>query len=98
MVRDNPEKLGNTSYFTELNFTKVEGQDFQEAYTVFNTGLDTDTTMPVGYRLDAKSVSGKSLTLFFFDYGDHAWGIWCNHGCDAGSRFMLLDMKNRPGG
>ncbi len=95
MVRNNPEEIGNKSYFTKIALSKVTGYEFVKAYEAFHVGLDQDKVLPIGYRLDLKSVSGKTITQYFFDFGDLAWGIWCNDGCDSGSRFMLLDMKKR---
>lgn len=92
MVRDNPEKLGNESYFTSIRMTEVHGNEFQAAYTSFHDGFDKDERLPSGYRLDVTSISGKSLKLYFFDYGDSIWGIWCRDTCDPDSRFMILNM------
>ncbi|MDR3528240.1 MAG: hypothetical protein P4L57_13275 [Rhizomicrobium sp.] len=97
MVRDNPEPLGNKSYFTSIQWTKVEGEEFQRAYSVFQTGFAPAKKNPVGYRLDVRSVSGRELELYFFDSDTYAWGIWCpEHKCDAASRFMILDMSKKP--
>jgi hypothetical protein len=93
MVRNNPEPLGNKSYFTEITFTRVRGNEFTDTYKVFNEGFADDAQTTTGYRLDAKSVSGKSLKLYFFETGDSIWGIWCSKECDPTSRFMLLNMK-----
>jgi len=97
MVRTEPKELGNKSYFTNIKMTKVDGKEFQEAYSAFHADLDPKETIPVGYRLDVTSVSGKTLKLYFFDYGNSAWGIWCRDECDPKLRFMILDMAKRPG-
>lgn len=97
MVKSNPKPLGNQSYFTKIEMTKVNGDEFQSAYTAYHGNFAPDTKIPVGYRLDLASVTGKKLILYFFDYGTHAWGIWCGTGkCDPASRFMILDMAHRP--
>jgi hypothetical protein len=96
MVRNKPEEVGNKSYFTKIVLSKVEGDEFAKAYEAYHGGLDQDKAMPMGYRLDLKSVSGRGLTLYFFDYHSFAWGIWCNNGCDSTSRFMLLNMAAKP--
>jgi hypothetical protein len=97
MVVSDPKSLGNNSYFTKIQLTKVEGDEFQSAYSVFHGRMAPDPKLPEGYRLDVASVSGNALVLYFFDYGSHAWGIWCPHGiCDSDSRFMVLDMAHRP--
>ena len=94
MVRKNPEKLGNRSYFTSIEMTKVTGDEFDNAYQAMTQGLDTDNTRPQGYRLDVTSVSGKSLRLYFFDFGESVWGVWCREECNPLSRFMILDMTD----
>ncbi len=96
MVREQPAPLGNKSYFTGINVRAVADSEFDKVYSLFLTGLDKDPNVPSAYRLTATSVSGKILDLYFFDYGDHAWGMWCNKGCDPQSRFMLLDMTKKP--
>lgn len=95
MMRDNPLPVGNKSYFTRINLVKVDGPEFQTAYSAFHGNFAPDKTLPTGYRLDLESVSGRTLKLYFFDYETHAWGIWCTTGvCDPGSRFMLIDMSH----
>jgi len=96
MVRDDPKELGNKSYFSRIDMTKVDGAELDAAYSVFQEGFDKDERTPTGYRLDVTSNFGKSLKLYFFDYGDSAWGIWCRDKCDPSSRFMLLNMEVRP--
>jgi hypothetical protein len=96
MVRGNPDEVGNKSYFKSIKMTRVEGSEFQKAYAAYHSGFDPNEAIPVGYRLDATSVSGKFLKLYFFDYGNHAWGIWCQDECDPKSRFMVLNMAERP--
>lgn len=96
MVRKEPKELGNKSYFTKIQMTKVDGEEFREVYSVFHAGLDPKEAIPVGYRLDVTSVSGDALKLYFFDYGNSAWGIWCRDKCDPKLRFMVLNMAKRP--
>jgi len=96
MVHDSPKKLGNKSYFTSITMTKVKGVEFEKAYSVYHSGFDKNEALPVGYRLNVTSVSGKALKLYFFDYGNYAWGIWCREACDPKSRFMILNMAKRP--
>jgi hypothetical protein len=101
MVQSEPKPLGNDAYFTAITVTKSAGSDFESAYAAYSTGFAPDAKKPDGYRLDVTSVLGTKLTLFFFDYGDHAWGIWCGMDrfkCELDSRFMLLDMAHKPGG
>jgi hypothetical protein len=96
MVRREPKELGNKSYFTKISLTEVEGQEFQEAYSVFHAGFDSKEALPVGYRVDVTSISGESLKLYFFDYGHSAWGIWCRDTCDPKLSFMVLNMAKSP--
>lgn len=96
MVQTNPTALGNQSYFARIEMNKVEGDEFQSAYTVYNKGFGPDPKKPDGYRLDLASVSGATLKLYFFDYGTHAWAIWCKQECDPSSRFMILNMSKPP--
>ena len=97
LVRDNPEPLGNKSYFTRITWNKVDGDEFRLAYSAFTTGFAPEQKMPDGYRLDVKSISGREMELYFFDYGSSAWGLWCpERKCDSQSRFMILDMSKRP--
>jgi hypothetical protein len=96
MVRDNPEPLGNRSYFLKIEMTKVAGKEFDDAYEAVHAGFAPDAIKPIGYRLDVVSVSSRSLQLYFFA-GKSIWGIWCRDGkCDTSSRFMLLDMNHKP--
>ena len=96
MVRENPQQIGNNSYFTRIDLAKVDGAEFETAYLAFHDGFGKDERTPTGYRLDVMSNTGKTLKLYFFDYGDSAWGIWCPDKCEPGSRFMLMNMAKRP--
>jgi hypothetical protein len=95
VVPDSPAELGNKSYFTSISMTKVEGNEFQAAYSAFHSQFDENEALPVGYRLDVASVSGNTLKLYFFDYGDFAWGIWCPDKCEANLSFMVLNTAMR---
>lgn len=96
MVKASPLELRNKSYFTSIKMTRVDGQEFAAAYSAFHAGFDENDATPVGYRLDAKAVSGNAVKLYFFDYGDSAWGIWCPDACDPKSSFMILNMAKQP--
>ncbi|HWD28818.1 MAG TPA: hypothetical protein VG387_16720 [Rhizomicrobium sp.] len=101
MVAKDPRPLGNTAYFTAIIVTKSAGADYAAAYAAYAKGFAPDAKKPDGYRLEATSVLGTKLTLFFFDYGDHAWGIWCGMGkfaCNPDTRFMLLGPRKAGGG
>jgi len=96
MVKENPAALGNKSYFIKIEMNKVEGDEFRSAYAAYHEGFAPEQTQPDGYRLDLASISGEKLKLYFFDYGTHAWAIWCTKECAPSSRFMILDMSKRP--
>jgi hypothetical protein len=97
MVRTNPAALGKTSYFTKIDMAKVSGDEFKTAYDAYHSHYAPDPQLPAGYRLDVQSISGGTLTLYFFDYGANAWGIWCPDGkCVPESKFMLIDMSKKP--
>lgn len=97
MVDRMPAPLGNKSYFTAIEVTRVSGKEFEEAYKTFHRGFDERETKPDGYRADLTSVSGKHLTIYFFDYDTYAWGMECIAGvCEANSRFMILDKDHMP--
>ena len=96
MAQGDPAPLGNGSFFTRIAMTKVDGEEFQLAYSAFHEGFAPDTEQPVGYRLDLSSVSGQTLKLYFFDYRVRVWGIRCPDKCDRGTRFVLLNMNKSP--
>jgi hypothetical protein len=96
MVQKDPAELGNKSYFTKIEMSQVEGDEFQSAYSAYHDGFGPDDALPSGYRLDLASISGRTLKLYFFDYGTSAWGIWCPQECDRSTRFMVLDMSKPP--
>lgn len=75
MVRDNPEEVGNKSYFIKIALSKVAGDEFTKAYEAFHQDLEVDMVLPASYRLDLISVSGKAIIQYFFDYGNFSWGI-----------------------
>ncbi len=95
MVVDHPAATGNRSYFTK-------GDKYYDIYNIFHSQMGPDGKLPTVYRLDVESVPGPPvthLTLYFFDYGASAWGMWCPHEkCDPTSKFMILDMAHSPAG
>ncbi len=97
MVRKKPKPLGNHSYFTEIEMTTLAGEDAEKAIELFQTGFDSSESTPTVYSLNVVSISGKSLSFQFFDFGNNIqWGMWCNRGCDLNSRFMMLNMNKSP--
>jgi hypothetical protein len=97
MVDRMPVPLGNKSYFSAIDIVRVSGEEFERAYRTFHQGVDDRETMPDGYRADLTSVSGKSVTIYFFDYGSYAWGMECIAGiCARNLRFMIVDKEHMP--
>jgi len=98
MVRENPEKLGNKSYFIKIDMVALDGKEAKEAIDLFETGYDKSSNPPKPYSVIIESVSGKSLKFQFFDNGNDegGWGMWCNKKCDPSTRFMILNMSKRP--
>ncbi|TKB43560.1 hypothetical protein [Thalassotalea mangrovi] len=96
MVQSNPEPLGNKSYFTKIQLVKLNGTEASNSIKVFEKGFDKSEQSPTVYSLQVASISGKELAFQFFDYGNSKWGMWCNNGCDPNSKFMLLNMAEKP--
>src|SRR5262245_3636489 len=97
LVMNNPQLLGNRSYFTHIEIMPVGGAEFDEAYATFREGMDLTETPPDGYRADLTSVSGKVMRVYFFDYDTYAWGMSCpDNNCVRDSRFLILDRTREP--
>ena len=96
MVRSNPEPLGNNSYFTKIELKELTGKEAENSIKLFEAGFDASETKPRVLALKVESVSGKTLGFNFFDFGASQWGMWCNKQCDPNSKFMLLNMAERP--
>ncbi len=92
MVRTQPKKTGNSSYFTSIKMTLLKGKEAKSSIELFETGFDKSGTTPKVYSLSVTSISGKKLGFNFFDFGDSQWGMWCNKECDPNSKFMILNM------
>jgi len=96
MVERDPAPLGNTSYFTALDVAPLNDDATEGALRLFEAGLDMSEKAS-GYRLDATSVSGQRVTLYFFDFGSFAGGMWCPDGeCFADTRFMIMAKEHKP--
>ena len=94
---NNPQLLGNRSYFTRIELSRVRGAEFDEAYATFREGLDLREVPPDAYRADLTSVSGKVMRVYFFDYDTYAWGMSCpDNNCVQESRFIMLDRTREP--
>ncbi len=85
------------SYFTKVEFTKVNGDEFAKVYGVFHSGFDENDGKPAAYRLELKTMSGKVMRLYMFDYFTYGWGMACSEeACDPASRFVMLNMSKDP--
>jgi hypothetical protein len=85
------------SYFTKIEFTKVAGEEFDTVYKIFHSGFDENDGKPAAYRLDLKTISGKEIRLYMFDYFTYAWGMACSpERCDPSSRFVMLNTNEDP--
>ena len=94
MVRSNPEAIGNASYFTKIDLTKVDLNDPEAASALVEIQKGYSPETPIGaYRLYVQGSLGRSLVLYFFDWGKSLNGIWCDKDgkqCNADTAFMLL--------
>ena len=93
MVRYAPQSVGNESYFTQIEMQVLSGVDAQKSIEILESSFDKSSSIPKVYSLQVASISGKTLKLNFFDYGDSKWGMWCNKECKPDSSFMLLNMS-----
>jgi len=97
LVMNNPQLLGNRSYFTRVEVMRVRGAEFDDAYETFREGMDLREVPPDGYRAELTSVSGKVMRVYFFDYDTFAWGMSCpDNNCVQDSRFLMLDKSREP--
>ena len=97
LVMNNPQRLGNRSYFTQIEIMRVRGAEFDEAYETFREGMDLRETPPDAYRADLTSVSGRVMRVYFVDYDTYAWGMSCpDNNCVQDSRFLMLDKTREP--
>ncbi|WP_444904748.1 hypothetical protein [Microbulbifer sp. CnH-101-E] len=96
MVQSNPVRLANESYFTRINMSELSNNEAEASVKQFEEGFDVSEAKPTVYKLNVESVSGKSLSFHFFDYGNSQWGMWCNKECNPNSKFMILNMTKWP--
>ena len=97
LVMNNPEIVGNRSYFTQIEIVRVRGAEFDQAYATFREGLDGKEAPPDVSRDDLTSVSGRMMRVYFFDYDSYAWGMSCpDNNCVQDSRFIMLDRTREP--
>jgi len=96
-VNSDPSDAAGQSYFTKIELTKVTGDEFDKVYEVFHAGFDAKDGKPAAYRLDLKTMSGKEIRLYMFDYFTYGWGMSCSaEACDPTSRFVMLNMSEDP--
>jgi hypothetical protein len=97
MVRDDPKALGNSSFFTKIDLTKVNLSDPDTAKALIEVQKGYSSETPVAaYRLHVEGSLGRSLVLYFFDWGKSLNGIWCGRDgkqCASDSMFMLLSPQ-----
>ncbi len=93
MVKSNPKKLDNKSYFKKIVWKQLQSKEAELAIQVFEQGFDHSSIRPNVYSMKVISISGKELGFQFFEFENNHWGIWCNNECNPNSRFMILNMK-----
>jgi hypothetical protein len=87
----------SNSYFTKVEVTKVNGEEFDKAYEVFHAGFDPKDAKPSGYRIELTTMAGNDIRLYMFDYFTYGWGMACSKdACDPSSRFVMLNMSEDP--
>ena len=96
-LETDPSDAAGQSYFTKIELTKVNGDEFDKVYEVFHAGFDAKDGKPAAYRLDLTTMAGKEIRLYMFDYFTYGWGMACSKdACDRSSRFVMLDMNKDP--
>lgn len=99
VARGKLAEIGNESYFTSIHETEMSAEDRASAAEMFQDGLDLKGDVSNVYRVELTSISGRSMTILFFDFGTFAGGMWCpDDGCVLESRFLIMeqDEAHRP--
>ncbi|HYM18853.1 MAG TPA: hypothetical protein VEU06_09840 [Micropepsaceae bacterium] len=95
MVDHDPLPMGNAMFFTKIELSKTDGDEFAHVFDIFHEGLDELNVTPDIYRAQFTSVSGDQTELYFLDFGAYAWGMWCPEGsCDADTRFIIVSKTH----
>jgi hypothetical protein len=95
LSRGKPAEIGNASYFTAIHEKQVNDDDRANATEVFEDGTAVKGDASNVYRVDLTSVSGRNMTLYFFDFGTFAGGMWCpENGCVPESRFLIMQQDD----
>ena len=86
-------EIGNASYFTSIHEDQLDDEDRANVTEVFEDGLSLKGDASNVFRVELTSVSGRSMTLYFFDFGTFAGGMWCPaNGCVPESRFLIMEQ------
>jgi hypothetical protein len=95
MVSSDPAQLGNESYFVTVDVAALEPQALVFALSVFHDAVNMDEGQVKGYRVNLRSVSGDSVTIYFLDFDKFVGGIWCpDDACVPQSRFMIMERDH----
>ena len=91
-----PEPIGNESYFTAIHASEIQPDEFGFALAIFEDGLDLKEASQKVYRAELTSVSGRINTIYFFDFGSFAGGMWCpDDDCIPESRFLIMEQEHK---
>jgi hypothetical protein len=86
---------GEEAYFTSISVRDLAPEEFASAFPSFDEGLPLDEEAAHGYRVDISTVSGRSTTIYFFDFPTFAGGIWCpDDNCVPESRFLIVEKDH----
>jgi hypothetical protein len=92
-----PPTAVSKAYFTKVEMTKIEGEEFEKAWAKFHADFKSSDAKPTGYKLVLSTASGDGLQLYFFDHKTYGWGISCPYGtCDTSSRFVIVNIAPKP--
>jgi len=95
IARGKLAEIGNASYFTSIHESQVDGDDRTNATEVLEDGLTLKGDASNVYRVDLTSISGRTVTVYFFDFGTFAAGMWCpKDGCVPESRFLIMQQDD----
>jgi hypothetical protein len=95
MVKHDPMQLGNESYFVTIDVADLEPKALVFALSVFHDALNMDEGQVKGYRVNLRSVSGDTATIYFLDFEKFVGGMWCpDDACVPQSRFMIMERDH----
>jgi len=93
MVKSNPKRLGNESYFKEITLERATPAAASRAISKFEKGFSKQSKIPSMYTSKIVSTTGQELEFQFFEYEDDRWGMYCDKNCGADFRFMILNSR-----